>query len=112
MVRPRVGVLVMVEEVTSIGPEQLLSLRQVGARCGVSVRCIYKLLSTDRFGPRVTRLGRAVRVLAADLDLWLRLGCPRRDEFEAQRASVARGSVGDTSRHDRRKDPKRSAVRS
>lgn len=37
--------------------------------------------------PRPVKIGGSLRFLRSDIDLWLSLGCPEREEFEARKKS-------------------------
>ena len=65
--------------------ESLLTVPQVAKLVGLAPRTIWKLISAAR-APEVVRLGRSVRLRASDVDLWIRLGCPSREVFEAEKA--------------------------
>ena len=61
--------------------ESLLTIPQAAKLTGISPRTFWKLISEKR-APAVVRIGRAVRVRASDIDLWLKLGCPEQEKFE------------------------------
>ncbi len=69
--------------------ESLLRIPEASKISGISVRKYYQLLASGR-APEVVRIGRAVRVRASDLDLWIKLGCPNREAFEAAKSSEGR----------------------
>ena len=48
-----------------------------------------KMRAADQV-PAPIRLGRCVRWRVADLEEWVRLGCPNREQFEAMRNGGAR----------------------
>ncbi len=75
-------------QATSV-PEQLLNVREMATRLGVSTRQVWKLASSGRL-PAPIRLGRSVRWRESDLDRFIALGCPAREEFEAV-VAVAKG---------------------
>lgn len=64
---------------------QLLAVRDVANTLKVSPRQIWKLLSSGRM-PAPLRLGRSVRWRSEDIDEFVRLGCPSREQFEAEKA--------------------------
>jgi len=61
---------------------KLLDVRSVAERLSVSPRAVWKWCSAGRL-PAPVRIGRSVRWRATDLDRFIELGCPSRDEFEA-----------------------------
>ncbi len=65
--------------------DSLLRIGEFAKLAGVSQRTAWKLIKSDR-APGVVRIGRAVRVRASDVDLWIKLGCPNRERFEALKA--------------------------
>lgn len=58
--------------------ESLLTIPQASKLTGVSTRTFQRLIDEAR-APDVVRIGRAVRIRASDMDLWLKLGCPDRE---------------------------------
>ncbi len=70
--------------------ESLLRIPEAAKLTGVSPRKFWQLISCGN-APPVVRIGRAVRVRASDLDLWITLGCPSLDQLEAER--LRRGGV-------------------
>lgn len=62
---------------------ELLTAKDVSARLRISQRQVWKLYSAARL-PEPVRLGRCVRWRQADIDEWVRLGCPSRERFEAE----------------------------
>lgn len=62
---------------------ELLNVKDLAARLRVSSRQIWKLCAMGRL-PAPVRLSRSVRWRAADIDRWVRLGCPSRERFEAE----------------------------
>lgn len=67
--------------------ESLLTVPQTAKLAAVSTRTIWAFLAAGRM-PEPIRLGRAVRFRASDIDLWLRLGCPDRASYEAERGKA------------------------
>ena len=65
--------------------ESLLRVPDVAKLAGIAPRTMWKLIATAR-APEVIRIGRAVRMRASDVDLWIKLGCPSRDRLEAEKA--------------------------
>lgn len=68
--------------------ESLLRIPDAAKLTGISPRKFWQLLATGH-APPLVRIGRAARVRASDLDLWLRLGCPNRETLEAEKARRA-----------------------
>lgn len=66
--------------------ENLVSVPEAAKLTRLSTRMFWKLIHEAR-APAVIRIGRAVRIRASDLDLWLRLGCPTRVQLEAAKAA-------------------------
>lgn len=62
--------------------ESLLNVSDVSRLGRWSLRQTWKLISTDRICAPI-RVGRTVRFRASDIDLWFKLGCPNRADFEA-----------------------------
>jgi excisionase family DNA binding protein len=71
---------------TATMAERLLTIRETAARLDVSGRQIYKLCASGRFGPALVRIGRSVRIRESDLENWIALGCPSREQFQAAQA--------------------------
>ncbi len=69
--------------------ETLLTARDVAAALKVSPRQIWKMLSSGKLVEPV-RLGRSVRWRAEDIDEFIRLGCPNRERFEAEKGRAAK----------------------
>ena len=67
----------------------LVNLRTCAARLAISERQLRRLILSGYFGPQVIRLGkRTVRVNSAELEAWVRAGCPVRTRWTwAQRES-------------------------
>lgn len=61
----------------------LLNVRDVAAALKVSPRQVWKLTSSRRM-PAPVRISRSVRWRASDIDEWVQLGCPSREDFEAE----------------------------
>jgi len=72
--------------------ERLVTMTDVAERLRISRRAVWAMLSSKRFGPEVIRLGRAVRVRAAELSDWVRDGCPTRADW-LQRKAAKKGEV-------------------
>ena len=68
---------------------ELLNVKDVAARLRISTRQCWKMLSSGKLVEPV-RLGRSVRWRALDIDEFIRLGCPSRDRFEAEKARAGR----------------------
>ena len=51
--------------------DKLITIRQVAALSGLSMRQVYKLLSSGRFGPTVIRINRSARI--RESEHWSRL---------------------------------------
>ena len=67
---------------------QMLTVRDVAARLRISTRQVRKLLASGRIvAPE--RISRSVRWRADLVDLWIVLGCPSRERFEAACAAGA-----------------------
>ena len=64
----------------------LLTVRDVSERLRISTRQCWKLLSAGKL-PAPVRLSRSVRWRVDDIVGWVALGCPNREEFEAQKKS-------------------------
>lgn len=67
--------------------ESLLRVPEVAKLAGIAPRTMWKLIATGR-SPEVVRIGRAVRMRASDVDLWIKLGCPNREQVEAAKAAT------------------------
>lgn len=65
--------------------ESLLRVPDVAKLVGIAPRTMWKLIETGH-APEVVRIGRAVRMRASDVDLWIKLGCPNREQVEAAKA--------------------------
>ncbi len=61
--------------------ERLLSIPECAERGNWSTRFVRKLVATGRFGPRIVRVGRSVRVLESEFCDWLAAGCPNVEKF-------------------------------
>jgi excisionase family DNA binding protein len=61
--------------------ESLLTVPEAARLARVSARMFWKLIASER-APEAVRIGRAVRLRASDIDLWIKLGCPTRAGFE------------------------------
>lgn len=62
--------------------ESLISVSQVARLTGLSDRTIWRMIDEART-PKVFHIGRAVRFRAAEIDLWIKSGCPDQQTFEA-----------------------------
>lgn len=67
---------------------ELLTVRDLAERLKVSPRQIWKLRASARL-PEEVRISRSVRWRATDVTLWVQLGCPSRERFEAERKAKA-----------------------
>ncbi len=54
----------------AVQEERLISIREVGLRLNLSVRAVYRLISSNEF-PRPVKVGGATRFYASDLDGYL-----------------------------------------
>ncbi len=61
---------------------ELLTVRDVASRLKISPRQVWKLCASARM-PDAVRVSRSVRWRAPDIDRWVQLGCPNREDFEA-----------------------------
>ncbi len=78
-----------VEAVASPPGALLLSIEDIANLTGLSVPTLYRYRSAGKL-PQPIRLTKgAVRWRAADVHLWVHLGCPDQATFEAQRAAQA-----------------------
>ena len=66
---------------------ELLTVMDLAARLKISARQIWKLKAAGRL-PAAVRLARSVRWRTDDIALWVQLGCPSRERFEAEKAAV------------------------
>ncbi len=64
--------------------ESLLKIPEVAKLAGISPRMVWKLIAMGRT-PEMVSIGRARRMRASDVDLWIKLGCPSREDVEAAR---------------------------
>ena len=70
--------------------KRLLNIKTVSRdRLSQSERKTWKDISSGRFGPRLIRCGRCVRVEESELDEWISAGCPARDRWEQMQAAKA-----------------------
>ncbi len=67
--------------------ESLFTIPESAKLARISPRMFWKLISSHR-APEVIRIGRAVRVRASDMNLWLRLGCPSREALESAKQAA------------------------
>lgn len=65
---------------------QLLSDKSVAQLLECSRRKVWSMHATGSI-PEPLRLGRSVRWRESDISLWLSLGCPSRERFEAERSA-------------------------
>jgi predicted DNA-binding transcriptional regulator AlpA len=65
-------------------PPLLLTARQAARMCGKSVRT-WRAWDAAGWIPQAVRIGRSTLWRAAELDEWVTVGCPRRNEWEARR---------------------------
>lgn len=63
---------------------RLLSVKSVARMLGKSERFVWGLHARGVI-PAPVRLGRSVNWRREDIDLWIQLGCPSREEFERVR---------------------------
>lgn len=66
----------------------LLNDKRTAAELGISRRKLWTMNATGQL-PAPVRMGRSVRWRTADITEWVRLGCPSREVFEAQRCEGA-----------------------
>jgi excisionase family DNA binding protein len=65
--------------------EKLLTAQTVGEMLSLSKRQIFRMKSAGLICPSV-RVGRgAIRFRRSDIEKWIAMGCPDRNEFEARR---------------------------
>jgi hypothetical protein len=66
----------------------LWSRRTLAKAIDVSLPTLSRMESSGRIGPKALRLNRAcVRYAAAEVEAWIRAGCPSRRQWEAMRKS-------------------------
>lgn len=70
--------------------ESLLRIPECAKLAGISSRKFWQLLACGQ-APPVVRIGRAVRVRASDLNLWLTLGCCSRERLEQEKTRAGAG---------------------
>lgn len=70
----------------------LLCDKDVAQTLSVSRRKIWAMHAVGAI-PEPVRMGRAVRWRSADIELWVRLGCPNRDRFGAAKELAVGGRV-------------------
>jgi predicted DNA-binding transcriptional regulator AlpA len=67
-----------------LAPETLLvTARRAASMCGKSLRT-WRSWDAAGWIPRPIRIGHSVLWRAEELRLWVRAGCPRREEWESQ----------------------------
>lgn len=64
---------------------ELLTVRDLASKLKVSTRQVWKLRSSGKL-PDSVNISRSVRWRASDIDEWVRLGCPAREEFETSKS--------------------------
>jgi predicted DNA-binding transcriptional regulator AlpA len=73
---------------------QALPLAVSGAEaarlCGIGKSLFYSLLSSERFGPKPLKFGRATRFLRMEIQEWLAAGAPPRARWEAMQGANRR----------------------
>ena len=62
---------------------RLLTVKDIASRLSVSQRQVWKLNASGRL-PEAVHVASSIRWRAADIDEWIRLGCPDRKSFERQ----------------------------
>jgi len=70
----------------SITPE-LLRDKEVARMLGLSTRSVHTMRSCGRL-PREVRLGRSLRWRRRDIEKWVEMNCPSREQFEAEREVI------------------------
>ena len=70
--------------------ESLLSIPETAKLARISPRTLQNLIAANR-APEVVRIGRAVRLRASDVSLWIKLGCPDRQRLEDEKARLQDG---------------------
>lgn len=63
---------------------QLLTAKDAAKICRLSKRSWFRLSATGRI-PKPVKIGGSVRWRLSDIELWLSMNCPNRQEFEARR---------------------------
>lgn len=63
---------------------QLLTAKDAAKICRLSKRSWFRLSSAHRI-PAPVKIGGSVRWRLSDIELWLSMSCPNRQEFEARR---------------------------
>jgi len=71
---------------------ELLTVKGVAAALKISPRQCWKLLSASKL-PAPLRISRSVRWRRDDIDLWVSMGCPSRDVFEASKSAEKAGTA-------------------
>lgn len=70
----------------------LWNKRRVATECGLSTRKVDDLNARGGL-PAPVRIGRSVRWRKSDIALWVELGCPNRETFEAAKAARCNDAV-------------------
>lgn len=68
--------------------ELLLTIPESAQRQKISVRHHWALIAAGKFGPDLLRLGRSVRIRAAELADWLTAGAPPRETWARMRSTT------------------------
>ena len=63
---------------------QLLTARKLAKTLSTSVRSIWRYQSAGRL-PETVKIAGAIRWRQSDIEKWIALGCPSRQEFEARK---------------------------
>jgi len=64
--------------------QSLFNRADSGAYCSVGARTWSRLHASGKI-PRPVKIGGSVRWRLSDLDLWIAMDCPERQEFEARK---------------------------
>ena len=64
--------------------EQLWNIKQLKMVTGLSERTLWRLSDSGKL-PATIRIGKSCRWRRTDIEMWIRMGCPPRQEFEARR---------------------------
>ena len=73
----------MTEQQHTAHSTRAISAKGYGQRYSLSQRTIFRLSAAGKL-PRPVRIGGAVRWLLSDIELWERMNCPTRQEFETR----------------------------
>ncbi len=63
---------------------QLLTAKAIAKMLSTSVRSVWRYRSAGRL-PETIKIAGAIRWRQQDIEQWIALGCPNRDDFEAIR---------------------------